>query len=388
MRDHRKSIACASGALAVALLAGCGTKTTPSAHASTSARNPLEIAVRPDLMEQVKVGTVPMSAVSMRLTLPAHVELDETRLARISAPMAGRIMELEVVEGQQVTRGQVLATLHSTELAAAQAAFLKAHTQKQLAERAVARAKQLLEAGVIGSAELQRREAEMEQAATETAADRVQLHVLGMSDDAVAKLETTRTVNSTTQILATIDGRVMDRKVTIGQVVQAAEIVCVVADLSNVWLVADVPEQNAGNIRAGKAVEAELPAFPGIKIAGTLAYVGAVVNKDTRTVRARMNLNNADRRYKPDMLATMTLIDGAEQRRVVPFSAIVREANEPHVLVETGQNKFTLRKITLGGETSQGHVLETGLNSGEKIILEGAFHINNERRRLAMGAEN
>ena len=321
------------------------------------------------------------------LTVAAHVESDERRLARVSAPVAGRIVELEVAEGQQVLRGQVLATIHSTELASAQSAFLKAQTQKQLAERAVARARQLLDAGVIGSAELQRREAELEQANAEVSSSEAQLRVLGMTEEAIARLTAGRSVNPITQIRSTIDGTVLERKVTIGQVVQAAETVCLVADLSSVWVVADVPEQSAGAIAAGKTVDAGMPAFPGLKIAGVLSYIGVVVNPETRTVRVRMDLPNPDRRFKPAMLATMALMDGAERRRVVPLDAIVRENNEDNVLLETAPSRFLLHRITLGGDTAEGRVLEAGLGESDRIILDGAFHINNERKRLAMGGE-
>jgi len=387
MKHHRTVIACCAAGIVPVILAGCGSRATSATQTSSNPRNPLEITVRPDLMQQVKVGGVPWRDVRGTLTVAAHIESDERRLARVSAPVAGRIVELEAAEGQQVLRGQVLATIHSTELASAQSAFLKAATQKQLAERAVARARQLLDAGVIGSAELQRREAELEQAGAEVSSSEAQLRVLGMTDEAIARLAAGRSVNPITQIRSTLDGTVLERKVTIGQVVQAAETVCLVADLSSVWLVADVPEQSAGAMTAGKSVDAEMPAFPRLKIAGALSYVGVVVNPETRTVRVRMDLPNPDRRFKPDMLATMALMDGAQRKRVVPLDAIVRENNEDDVLLETAPRRFLLHRVTLGGDTPEGRVLEAGLGENDRIILDGAFHINNERKRLALGGE-
>jgi len=172
-------------------------------------------------------------------------------------------------------------------------------------------------------------------------------------------------------------------------VVQAAEIICVVADLSNVWLVADVPEQSAGRIRTGKAVQAEIPALPGETITGKLSYVSPVVNPETRTVRMRMDVPNPERKYKPAMLATITLLDSAERRRIIPLNAIVRENNEDNVFVQTGPARFELRRVTLGPEFPAGRALTDGLRPGEKIVLDGAFHLNNERKRLLMqgGAE-
>ncbi len=99
-----------------------------------------------------------------------------------------------------------------------------------------------------------------------------------------------------------------------------------------------------------------------------------------------MDLANPSLLYKPAMLATMTMLDGAERRRVAPFGAVVREDNQDHVFVQTGPNTFVLRPVTLGLESGGARVLESGVKEGEKIVLAGAFHLNNERnRRLIQG---
>lgn len=384
-----KRVMAVGGLAALAFgLAGCGAKAGGvEVAAAAPAKNPLEITAGPELMQQIKIGPVAWADVTGAMKLAGRVEADETRMARISSPVTGRIVDLEIAEGQMVKRGDVLAKIHSTDLSAAQSAFLKAYSQDQLAQKAVARAKQLLEAGVIGEAELQRREAELQQTAAEFASSRDQLAVLGMPAEAITQLETTRVVNSVTPVVSTIDGRVLERKITIGQVVEAAETVFVVADLTNVWLVADVPEQSASGVRVGKTIVAEIPAIPGRTISGSLNYVSAIVNPETRTVRARMDLRNAGLVYKPAMLATMTLLDGGERRRVVPATAVVREDNQDHVLIQTSENTFTLRPVTLGMEFHGARVLESGVTETEKIVLDGAFHLNNERKRRAIQGE-
>ena len=371
--------------LAMTTSAGCGTKATPSAGAEP-VRNPYEISPGPDLQKQIRVAKPKWEAVSGSLRVAGRVEADGTRMARVSAPVTGRIIEMSVVEGQHVEEGQVLATVYSTELSSAQSAFLKADTQRQVAERAVSRAKLLLNAGVIATAELQRREAELQQATTDVAAAREQLLVLGLSEENVKALQKGRAVNSVTHILATIPGIVLERKATVGQVVEAVEPVFWIADLSNVWLVADVPEQSAGAIKPGKEVEAEIPALPGRKIRGTLSFVSATVDPDTRTVRTRMDLPNPHRLFKPAMLTTMTLVDGSQRKLVVPTTAVVREGNGDYVFVASGQNTFTLRPVKLGEELGDIRVLLDGVPDGSEIVVEGAFHLNNERKRLALGS--
>jgi cobalt-zinc-cadmium efflux system membrane fusion protein len=374
----------ATAAAMMLVLTGCGTAVSETTEAAAP-RNPLEIKPNDDLLRRIEVGHASMQAVQGMLRVAGRIEADETRLARVSAPVTGRIVELNAVEGQRVKRGQVLATIYSTELASAQSAFLKAHSQLQVAERAVSRAHLLLDADVIGKAELQRREAELEQANADLAAAREQLGVLGFSQGEIRKLETSRAVSSVNHIVSSIDGIVLQRSATIGQVVQAVQTVYVIADLSRVWVVADVPEQSAGGIRVGKDIEAEIPALPGEKVRGKLSFVSAVVNPETRTVRTRMDLANPQGRYKPAMLTTITLIDGAEERVVVPPTAVVRENNDDHIFVETSPNTFTLRRVALGPDTGDTRVVIEGLTRADRIVTNGAFHLNNERKRIALG---
>jgi cobalt-zinc-cadmium efflux system membrane fusion protein len=373
-------------AVALTALTGCGAAPPGVAEAALPT-NPLEIKADSNLQPRIKVGTPKVQEVSGTIRVAGRVEADETRLARVSAPITGRIVELDAIEGQHVRKGEVLATIYGSELSAAQSAFLKAHSQKQVNERAVARAKQLLEAGVIGSAELQRREAELYQATADLAATREQLGVLGMDEPAMNKLEKTRTVNSLTRVVATIDGIILERHATIGQLVQAVENLFTIADLSRVWLVADVPEQSAGALEVGKTVHAEIPALPDEKITGQLSFVSAVVDPETRTVRSRMNLLNPHRRYKPAMLTTMTLVESAQPRLVVPASAVIRENNADNVFIETGENTFLLRQVELGEDAGEWRVVLSGLKEADRIVTEGAFHMNNERKRRALEDE-
>jgi len=363
---------------AALLAAGCGDKPVEQAAAP---RDPLAITPNAELAARLQTGAPGLVEVSETLRVPARIEADETRLARVGSPVTGRITDLEAREGDTVRRGQVLATINSTELSGAQLSFLKATSQRGLAARAAARAQQLLDADVIGAAELQRRQAELAQAEAEVNAARDQLKVLGMSSAALERLAETRSINSVTQIVATIAGTIIDRKVTEGQVVQPADGVFLIADLSKLWVVADVPEQNAGSVRVGEAVSVEVAALPEHKVAGRLTFVAPTVNPETRTVRARMELPNPEGGFKPKMLASM-LIKGMPQRRLaLPAQAVVREENRDYVFVRTGENAYRLKPVQLGAEHEGRRVVLSGLGDTETIVVEGSFHLNNERKR-------
>lgn len=365
--------------IAAALLAGCGDP--PPAPSRPALRDPSVIAAPPELAAQLKTGNPSQMEVRETIRVPGRIEADETRLARVGAPVAGRVTDLEAREGDAVRRGQVLAVINSVELSTAQLGYLKAVSQRGLAARAAARAQQLLDADVIGTAELQRRQAELTQAEAEVNAAGDQLKVLGMSKAALERLASTRTIHSTAQLVAPIAGTIIDRKVTEGQVVQPADGVFLIADLSHVWAVADVPEQIAGRVRAGESVQMEIAALPGRTVAGRLNYVSPTVNPETRTVRVRMDLPNAERELRPNMLASM-LIRGAPQSRLtVPADAVVREQNRDFVFVEQGRHTYRLHPVQLGTESEGRRIVVSGLRDTDVIVVAGAFHLNNERKQ-------
>lgn len=377
-------IACAAMATML-LIASCGEAAEVAEEVvEAPPASSLSVVASPELLKEMAIGSPRMTAVTGRLQVAGRVEANESRQARISSPVGGSITRLEVVEGQNVKKGDLIAVVRSTALADSQLSCLKAVSQLQLARRGVERAERLLEAGVIGSAELQRRQADVSLAEAEYSSARDQLRVLGMSEAAIQQLERSRTVNAVTEIFATISGTVMERPVTPGQIVQPAGEICVIADLSQVWLVADVPEQSAGTLTAGKAVEAEIAALPEDRIVGKLSFVSAIVNPETRTVLARMDLANPDYRFKPAMLANMTLQDLAETQMVVPATAVVREKDQEYVFLQIGPNSFLLHKVDLGAEYGNVRVVLHGLQKEDTVVLDGAFHLNNERKRLAL----
>ena len=272
----------------VASNVGCN-KAAPSAAAAPAPKtdaDALEIKAGASLLEQLKIGEPVWVNVGASQTVAARIEVDDRGSTRVGSSLMGRISSLYVHEGEAVKKGQLMAILNSPGLSDVQLGLLKALSQQQLAQRAVERAQVLLKADVIGAAELQRREAELAQASLEVDAARDQLEVLGMVPEAIAELEKTRAINSISRILATSDGIVLEHNIRLGQVIQPADTVFEIADLSNVWLVANVPEQSAGELHAGQAVEAEIVALPGTILRGTLNFVSATVNPETRSIRA------------------------------------------------------------------------------------------------------
>jgi membrane fusion protein, heavy metal efflux system len=369
--------------LLLLLLPAACQKPDPAAKAPAAkeSRDPNVVKVSSEMMAGIKVAPVGKAKISEPFRIASQITLDQDLVARIGVLVTGRISDIRVKVGQRVERGQLLATINSTELAAAQLAYLKAVNQVQLQTRAVERARLLLSADVIGSAELQRRENELASAEAELRASEDQLRVLGMPATAIENLAQTRTINSVSPITASLGGTVIERKVTQGQMVQPADVLFILADLVEVWAVAEVPEQQAHLIRAGQKVEVEVPALPDRgPFPGKLIYIAALVNPETRTVTVRTDLPNPDQALKPAMLATMVIQGVPMTRLAVPAPAVVREGGADHVLVQTGADEFRLRPVKLGPEEKGLRPVLEGLKEGERIVTEGAFHLNNERK--------
>jgi cobalt-zinc-cadmium efflux system membrane fusion protein len=374
-------IAVALTACATLGIPGCKHTEGKSASQPSVEVDASKVQVTPELMQNITVGNPEWQEITAQEKAAARVVTDASRVARIGSPVEGRITKVLVFEGQHVRQGQVLGMLHSNALSDTQFAFVKAFSQARLAEQAAERARLLVQSDVIGQAELQKREAEVLQNATEVASLRAQLHGLGMSEKAIKELENTRKLNSEYPIIASITGTVIERTITIGQVVQPADPAFLVADLSNLWFIAEVPEEHATSLAVGKTVIATIPALPDETITGRLSFVSPVVNPETRTVQVRMDLPNPKGLFKPDMLASMTFENRPERGLTVPTTAVVREDNKDHIFVQTAEREFQLRSAELGAEVRNRRVVVHGLSNVDRIVLDGAFHLNNKRKQ-------
>ncbi|NCW89544.1 MAG: efflux RND transporter periplasmic adaptor subunit [Rhodocyclales bacterium] len=360
-------------------------------HNEVTIHDPDIIDLSQDLIEPdsphwvVDVKPVEVMPFSETLRVSGKVEFDEQRVARIGATVTGRVTEILAMPGQEIDRGTVLARINSTELGQTQLAYLKARAANELAQRAYDRAQILFKEDVIAKADLQRRQSEAETTAAERRAMADQLRVLGMLPEQIDALGKTGNVNSIAPVTSSIDGTVVERKIVLGQVVQPADALFTVADLSEVWITAQVPEQEASLLAVDQPMRIEIPALANQHFEGKLVYVGELVSNETRTIPARTVLVNKDRMIKPGMLATLLISGKATDRPVVPASAVVREDGYDHVFIALGDNHYKLIVVKLGPETNGVRPVLSGLEPGTLIVTQQAYHLNTERKKRLSG---
>lgn len=359
------------------LLGACNKKEAPAQTEAPS--DPMLVKADGALLAQIKVAPVETAPVAETLRVAGRIGFNEQGLARIGANVTGRVISLTAQLGQVVRKGDVLARLHSSELTAAELAYLKARSQMELNRRNAERAQALFNSDVISAAELQRRESEYEIASAETRAARDNLRVLGVPAASVEQLGKSGTIDSVIPIVSSIDGVIVERALANGQVVQPADSAFVVADLKKVWAIAQVPEQQVGQVNVGQSVKIEIPALRNEKLVGKLIFVSRIVNPDTRTVLVRTELDNTDGRLRPDMLAAMLIESAPVERLIIPATAVVREDDEDHVFIEQGNGVFRLTRVKLGADHDGIRVVLDGLKAGVRIVTDGGFHLNNQR---------
>ncbi|RCS57470.1 efflux RND transporter periplasmic adaptor subunit [Parvibium lacunae] len=354
--------------------------------ASQAVRDLNTIEPTPALKEQLKIGRLSEAPYSELIRVAGRLEVNANQTSRIGSPMTGRITKITAQLGQQVRPGDVMAEVNSQELTAAQLAYLKAHSAEQVAARAVERAQLLLQADVIGNAELQRRQKELEIASAEKRAAADQLRVLGLSNRSVQQLASTGKIDSVAPITSPLAGAVIERNIAQGQVVQPSDSLFVVSDLRTLWAVAEVPEQEAGQVKMGQTVEIEVPALENKILIGKIVFIADVVNPETRTVRVSLVLDNAERLLKPAMLISMRIESKPVPRTMVPVTAVVRENDKDYVYGLVGTNQFKLVPVKLGVERNGYRPLLEQLPPGiNELVIDGAFHLNNERNKQNLG---
>lgn len=362
--------------------AGCTDQ--PNQATVTQKPDAKDVVIRPEMQGYFSTGKLEVAELSRVIEVAGSIQPDERLVTRIGASVLGRVTSVLAEVGDRVTVGQPLARVASPELTQAQVAYLRANATFNQAERAVERAQVLVKADVIGTAELQRRESELNIARAELRAAGDQLALMGMSSTLIESLRKDGVLNPNVGIPATQGGVVIERKVSQGQVATPGDPLFTVADLSRVWVVGQVPEQIARHVQAGQSVEIEVPALRNKKLLGKITLVGDTISPETRTVTLRTVIDNPTRGLKPSMLVTMRIQGDARSVPVVPLEAVVREDDRDHVFVKKSDNVWTLTPVELESAVNESvRPVLSGIPVGTEIIVKGAFHLNNERRRVA-----
>jgi cobalt-zinc-cadmium efflux system membrane fusion protein len=360
-----------------------------------------EVKLMPEAIRRNGIRVVAATTRSLVSTVsaPARIAYNSEAVAHVGSAVTGRVSELKVRIGAAVKKGDPLVVIDSTELGEAQSDFLQKRTAAEiakpmvdLAKNALDRAQKLLgETQGISLTEVENRQRDYQTAlgtvaSAETAATAAEnrLHLLGMNQSTVERLIQTKEIDAKYVVHAPIDGRIIEREATLGELVGPdKEKLMVIADLSTVWVLADVPEAKLPDITEGSKVEISVAVSGAQNFEGAVAYISPELDPATRTARVRMQVANPDLRLRPGMFATAliaTAAAGAEAVVAVPEDAVQTVEGEPAVFVpvEGEPNTFAKRAVGVGLPVNGFVPIFAGLKEGEKYVAAGSFILKAE----------
>jgi membrane fusion protein, heavy metal efflux system len=356
------------------------------------------VRVVPDQLHQLEVVKVESFTFLDQRSAIGQIAFNEDASTPVLTPFSGRVTRLIAKVGDPVKRGDPLLEIDSpeqvppqNEFIAAQGARNKARSQLNLAQIVEKRARDLYEGKAAPFKDLQQAEAQLAAAendmrSTETAfeAARIRLRILGHADAEISELEQKGTISRVTRITAPIDGIVISRKVGPGQHVKSdsAEALYVIADLSTMWLKAQIFEQDIAFVRIGQEIEAKVAAAPNRTFTTRIANIGSASDLTTRRIMVRSEIANPDGALKSEMFATFKIaIAEPSVTAAVPIDAVIREGDLATVWVQTEPMLFKRRVVDIGIQQNGLMQIRGGLAVGELVISRGAIFVDNEWRQ-------
>ena len=352
--------------------------TEAAAVPSDSAGHAVDVTLTPEQSAKVRVAAVSLAPFRTSLQTTGTVAFNGDRSTQVLAPVSGPITKILVNPGAYVRRGAPLATVTSPDFAAAIATFRKAQSQYRNAQRIAD-----LDAQLFKNDALARREAE--QAATDAAsaaADRdaaiEQMRALGVDDASIAAMKEGGAAPSATAVIrAPIEGTVVEKLVTPGQLIQAGTTPAfTIADLSTVWVLANVFETDIGLVANGEKATITTGASP-TPIEGTVTYVGSLVDPSSKATAVRILAPNPRGILKRDMLVNVSIRSAMSKNTLLlPLGAVLRDdQNLPFVFVALPNGHYARRQVRLGSRTGDSLEVVSGISSGERIVMDGALFL-------------
>lgn len=384
------------------VLSGCGGKSEPQAEKKSEAKHdgekeggekhadekkagqkPAEekgrVKLSAEALKNADIKTAPAKseAVGDTIQATANIAHNQDRLFHVTPRITGRVVDVRASLGSDVQAGTVLAILDSIELGQTKSEYLKSQTLLELTKASYEREKSLFDQKIAAKKDVLAAEAEYRKAEAEARSLHERLRLYGLSDQAINNLNDAPSQYALTSPAA---GVVIEREISKGEVIEAGKKVFTISDLSNVWVLLNIHEKDLAKVQKGMAVKIRTESYPGEVFSGKVAYIGNVVDPQSRTVSVRVEVPNPRARLKPGMFATAELTTGTSsaQAIMIPSSAIQKIEGKPTVFVQEKNGSFAKRELELGREFGNSVEVKSGVKEGELVVVEGAFTLKSE----------
>jgi cobalt-zinc-cadmium efflux system membrane fusion protein len=367
---------CAIAALTV--VSACGDSRDSVAVAAASAK-PANATLTPAQQKRIRVDTVTATQFYPSVLTTGTVAFNGDHSTQVLSPVSGPVTRLLVEPGTAVSKGAALATVSSPDFAAAISAYRKAVVTAANMQRIADQDAQLFKTDALSRRDLEQAQTDAAGAVADRESALEQIRSLGIDPSALSG-SGAAAANIPGVIRAPISGTVVERLITPGQLLQAGTTPAfTIADLSSVWVMANVFEHDLASVRNGERVVVTSDVSP-TPFQGTVDYVGALVDPSTRATSVRVVVRNRNDLLKRDMYVNVA-IQGGQQRTglLVSTDAVLRDdQNLPFVFVVLGSGtatQYVRRPVTLGSRVGDRYEITSGLNPGDRVVADGALFI-------------
>lgn len=354
-------------------------KPTGAAPADAAAAPMLEL--NPAQLKTMKIGEVDLHTFTAQRVAVGSIDFNENLSVQVFPPYQGKIIEAYSQIGDQVAKGQPMYTIESPDLIQAESTLIAAAGVYELTTKVLTRAKQLFETQGIAEKDMQQAVSDQQTAEGALKAARDGVRVFGKTDADIDSIVEKRQIDPALVVKSPISGRVTARFAQPGLLVQPgnAPAPYSVADLSTMWMLANVAESDSPLFHLGQEVRVKVMAFGNRDFAGKISMLGATVDPGTHTMLVRSDVRDPKHELRPGMFATFVIDTGAPAQAVaVPVDTVVREGDGTMtVWVTTDRRHFTRRTVKVGLLQDGFDQILDGLQPGEQVVVENAVFLSN-----------
>jgi cobalt-zinc-cadmium efflux system membrane fusion protein len=319
------------------------------------------------------------------LETTGKVQFNEEQLVRVNAPITGRVLEVLARPGDVVEPGHRLLVIDSADLGAAKADYGKAVSDVDRASAALKLARELLEAKAIAQKEIREAENDHRKAIAERERAAARLRTLGVSEATFPGVAARADASTRVTVSAPRSGVVVERNVSPGQVVAFGQSdtpvsLFVIADLSTMWVIADVYEPDVGRLALHQSVVVTLACCPGERYEGRISYIAHAVDKDTRTLKVRAVVPNRGGRLRAEMFVRVAIATGSATVLAIPQTAVHRQNDQTFVLVDHGNGQYVRQPVRLGVDFERSVEVIEGVTPNDRVVTSGGLLLKRDAR--------
>jgi RND family efflux transporter MFP subunit len=360
-----------------------------SADAATATPSDLQVELAADDLKkaQIRTSRVTTGATAATLRVPGIVKPNEYKQVHVTSLVGGIVKQVPVILGDHVRRGQPLAVIFSSELAEAQTQYLAHLAELEADHKKLERTQTLVRLGAASKQEEEEVAATHAAHEAEVRSSLERLKLLGAGDQQIAALKRAGQIDSNFAVPAPINGVVLSRAANLGLVVNTAQELFTVADLSSVWVIASVNERDFASVRVGSSARITAPSYAGRAWKGRVAYIQPQVDPITRTAQARIEVANPGEILRIDMYVDVEFTSESNVGPVVPEAAVqsIGERQVVFIPIKDNEGSFMMRQVRLGPLSNGYYLVLEGLKPEEVVVTEGSFILKAEAVRQHPG---